>query len=109
MNKTLITLSFLISLICMSSQSWGLPPCPSTGIKDNCHGTLTSKKGGKYEGEFKNGIKEGKWVEYLYNGKIRNEGIYLNGIKEGFWIERYREDNIATIETNYKNGKKISD
>ena len=81
MNKILVTLSFLISVICISSQSWGLPPCPSTGIKDNCHGTLTSKKGGKYEGEFKDNKKNGQGT-YTFGGQ-KYVGTWVDGKEHG--------------------------
>ena len=52
-NLLKITL-FIFSTFLFISQSFALPPCPSTGIKHNCYGILTFKGGDKYEGEFKN-------------------------------------------------------
>ena len=49
---------------------------------------------GKYEGEFKNGIREGKG-KFIYNNKNIYDGEWKNDIKEGKGI------------MNYKNGEKI--
>ena len=34
-----------------------------------------------FEGEYLNGLKNGKGKEYDWNGKIKFEGEYLNGLK----------------------------
>ena len=70
MNKLLFTLSFLISLICITSQSWALPPCPTSGTKHNCFGTYTWKTGDKYEGEFQNNSGNGKGKYTHTSGNI---------------------------------------
>ena len=58
MNKILLILSFLISFICFTSQSWALPPCPEdqSAYFNNCYGYYESSNGYKYIGEFKNKI-----------------------------------------------------
>ena len=33
----------------------------------------------EYEGEYLNGIRNGKGKEYYFNGKLKFEGEYLNG------------------------------
>ena len=33
----------------------------------------------KFEGEYSNGLWNGKGKEYYYNGKVKFEGEYLNG------------------------------
>ena len=100
MNKILIIISFLVSVICISSQSWGLPPCSSTGIKDNCYGTLTSKKSDKYEGEFKDNKKNGqgtytlggqKYVGTWVDGQMTEKGTYT-------YSDRSVEDFKKTIK-----------
>jgi antitoxin component YwqK of YwqJK toxin-antitoxin module len=38
----------------------------------------------KYEGEFKAGVKTGKWKSYYNgNGKIAEEGTYIDGLENG--------------------------
>ena len=56
----------------------------------------------KYEGEFKNGKRNGKGIEYK-NGKKLFEGEYLNGEKNGKGVE-YNND-IIIFEGEYLNGK----
>jgi len=36
-----------------------------------------------YIGQFKNGLPNGKGIEYYKNGNIRYEGDFVNGIYEG--------------------------
>jgi len=62
MNKLLFTLSFLISLICFTSQSWALPPCPISGYKHNCFGKNILPNGNIYVGEYQNGKQNGKGI-----------------------------------------------
>ncbi len=40
-------------------------------------GTVT----GQYQGIFKNGKKEGPWVIYHKNGRLKSKGTYKNGKK----------------------------
>jgi len=42
----------------------------------------TTSKGGKYDGEWRNGLKYGKGITYHSNGDIF-EGCYVNGKKHG--------------------------
>jgi hypothetical protein len=60
MKKLFFTLSFLISVMCISSQSWGLADCPSTGVKHNCYGISLLPNGGEYLGEWKDNTWEGQ-------------------------------------------------
>ena len=61
-------MSLLISFICVSSLSWGLPECPKSGYKHNCFGTKISQNGDKYVGEFKNGLPNGNGTKIWKNG-----------------------------------------
>ncbi|MGC9384952.1 MAG: toxin-antitoxin system YwqK family antitoxin [Kosmotogaceae bacterium] len=54
-------------------------------------------------GNYSNGEKNGKWVEYLEDGR-KSEGEYLNGMKNGHWIESWL--NGTKSEGNYFNGKR---
>ena len=60
-------------------------------------------KNGKYIGEFKNGVYEGKGI-YYYNNGDKYEGNFKNGVKEGKGIEYY--NNGDKYEGNFKNGVK---
>lgn len=47
-------------------------------------------------GHYKNGLKQGEWVKYDYNGKyIVKRGYYNNGEPTGIWQE-FRVENIVT-------------
>jgi len=39
----------------------------------------------EFEGEVKNGLKEGLWIYYYANGQKEMEGMYKDGLKEGTW------------------------
>ena len=39
--------------MCISSKSWSLPDCPTSGYKYNCYGSYTWNNGTKYVGQFK--------------------------------------------------------
>ena len=58
----------------------------------------------KYEGEYLNGIKNGKGKEYYSNGKLQFEGEYLNGEKNGKCKEYYDNGKLK-YEGEYLNGK----
>ena len=40
----------------------------------------------KEKSYYKNGKKEGTWVEYYDNGQLNYKGDYTNGEPEGTWI-----------------------
>ena len=62
-----------------------------------------SKSGERYEGGFKNGLKEGKGVEYYSNGE-RFEGYFRNGLREG--KGKYIWKNGDKYEGDFKKGKR---
>ena len=68
MKKLFVILSFLISLMCVSSQSWGLPECPSSPPFHNCYGSFTWEDKGKYLGEWKDNKKHGQGTHTWANG-----------------------------------------
>ena len=51
-------------------------------------GEYTYQDGEKYEGEFKNGIREG-FGKYFYNNGDRYEGDFKNGVRDGKGIIYY--------------------
>ena len=84
MKKLLLTLSFLISLACISSQSWALPPCQGNqnDYRHNCYGSYTWKSGDIYLGEWKNDKWHGQGTYIYFNGD-KYIGEYKNNKKNG--------------------------
>ena len=71
---------------------------------------FTGKVSGKKQGEIKDGILEGEWVNYFGNGQLYGKGSYKNGEKEDEWVD-YRKDGTINSERSgtFKNGRKVSD
>ena len=67
---------------------------------------FTGKITGIAEGSFKNGKKEGPWVEYHDNGQLFGKGNYKKGKREGPWVT-YLHNGQLVDEGTYKNGKKV--
>ena len=65
----------------------------------------TGKVTGIAKGSFKNGKKEGKWVQYSKNGQLNFKGNYKNGKVEGAWVY-YWDNGQLSAKGNYKNGKR---
>jgi hypothetical protein len=59
-----------------------------------------------YEGEIKNGIKQGKGKIYDINGSLIYEGKVINGIKNGKGKEYDKNRNLI-FEGGFKNGKRM--
>ena len=59
-----------------------------------------------YEGEIKNGIKQGKGKIYDINGSLIYEGKVINGIKNGKGKEYDKNRNLI-FEGSFKNGKRM--
>jgi antitoxin component YwqK of YwqJK toxin-antitoxin module len=57
------------------------------------------------QGSFKNGKKEGAWVVYWNNGRLREKGNWKNGKYEGAYIDYYKNGQLSA-KGNYKNGKR---
>lgn len=57
---------------------------------------------GVYEGDFVNGLKEGKGYYRGING-VKYKGDYKNGVKEGFG-EIYNNDDTLSYKGEFKNG-----
>ncbi|WP_443644126.1 caspase family protein [Candidatus Levibacter sp. Uisw_134_01] len=106
MKKLFVTLSFLILVICISSQSWALPPC-NTNINinkwDKCVGENWDKSG-FYRGEFFNGIENGVG-ELRINKKRWHRGNFFNGKFHGLGVRIDTTGNTLSIVIgNWKNG-----
>ena len=136
MNKILIT--FFTILFCLtSSVGWSetmddlfeikgiyynkFTEVPFTGKIDGK--TTGSFKNGKRDGSWldywengqlqsktnhKNGKLEGSWVSYHLNGQLRDKGQYKNGLKEGSWVSYFGNGQLRS-KGNYKDGILIAD
>ncbi|MCG8576187.1 MAG: hypothetical protein MI810_14955 [Flavobacteriales bacterium] len=58
--------------------------------------------------QYKNGLKNGQWVEYYHGGSKRGEGIYLDGMKNGKFLF-YNSDGVVIQDGTYKKDKKEGD
>jgi antitoxin component YwqK of YwqJK toxin-antitoxin module len=93
MNKTLII--FFTILFCLTSSiSWSLSLNDLFEIKGIYYNKLTEvpftgKIDGKTKGSFKNGKRDGSWLSYWANGKLKSKGNYKNDNLEGSWTEYY--------------------
>ena len=102
MNKLLLTLSILISLICFSSQSWALPNCSSSPPFDNCYGSHTFPNGNTYVGEWQNNKYNGQGT-FIFKSGEKYEGEFKNDKRHGQGTNTYKSGQKYVGE--YKNGK----
>ncbi len=58
----------------------------------------------KTESDCKNGVREGKYVEWYPSGEIRMKGYYTNNVPDGKWTV-YSENGVLVDEHTYKEGK----
>ncbi|MCK5779460.1 MAG: hypothetical protein KAH04_00460 [Psychrilyobacter sp.] len=58
------------------------------------------------EGYSKNGMKDGEWSHYYYNGQLKKKGNYINGKEDGEWVYYYHSGELEG-KVRYKNGKEI--
>jgi len=56
---------------------------------------------------YKNGKLEGSWISYHDNGKLRDKGQYKDGLKEGSWFSYFGNGQLSS-KVNYKDGIWIS-
>jgi len=57
------------------------------------------------EGNFVNGLREGVWDNYNYNGEFINSDTYKNGYREGE-VLFYNKNNVVITRGNYLKNKK---
>ena len=74
MNHILILLAGLL----VAGNVYALPPCPSSGVLNDCSGTQTSANGNKYVGEFKGNKFHGQGTLTLADGS-NYVGEFKNG------------------------------
>jgi len=68
-------------------------------------GVLVDEKTNTRLGEYKNGYKNGVFIENYTNGKKKSEGKYLNGAKDGRHTEWFENGNKKS-ECDYVNGQR---
>ena len=59
----------------------------------------------RMEGEYKNGMKNGRWISYYNNGNRWSEGYYKKNINEGKTIT-WHENGQKYYQGYYKNGER---
>ncbi len=71
-------------------------------------GEVISYVAGKveFEGEVKNGLKEGIWTYYYPTGQKKMEGQFTDGLKEGTW-SYWKENGQPDVTEIYKMGKRL--
>jgi len=76
--------------------------------KEPFTGEVISYVAGKveFEGEVRNGLKEGLWIYYYPSGQKAMEGIYKDGLKEGTW-SYWTENGEASPQEVYKLGNRL--
>lgn len=60
----------------------------------------------EFEGQIKNGLREGVWTFYYPNGQKKIEGLFTDGLKEGSWTF-WKENGIQEYVELYKLGKQL--
>ena len=58
------------------------------------------------QGTFRNGEKEGPWVEYQDNGQLSYKGTYKVGKEDGPWVHYYPNGQLSDKGT-YKDGELV--
>jgi len=98
---------FFLFLIVIASQSvFSKDDCDeniSPKEWNNCYGTIIHSKGGKYEGEFKDGLRHGLGIYYFPSGGVY-EGQWVKGESEGKGKQTWVTG--ETYEGEYKKGKR---
>jgi antitoxin component YwqK of YwqJK toxin-antitoxin module len=106
--KTLLTILF-ISLL--SSPSWSMTVFDLVEREGIYYQRFTDVPftgeiiRGLEQGSFKNGKRDGAWVNYYDNGGLMDKGNYKNGKAEGASVGYY-ENGQLMWKGNYKNGKR---
>ena len=69
---------------------------------------FTGEVTGLEQGAFKDGKREGPWVQYWSNGQLWWKGTYQNGERDGPWIA-FNEDGTVweTYTGTFKDGVKV--
>lgn len=60
-----------------------------------------------FTGNFKNGLMDGKILNFYPNGSIREENYYVDGVKDGIY-KTYDEDGEVSVEVKFEKGQAVS-
>jgi len=105
-----IPLTFFTIIFCLtSSVGWSLEYkdlVERDGVyyKKFSDVPFTGKTTGQEQGSFKNGKKDGSWIEYWDNGQLNYKGDFKNGNLDGSYISYWDNGQLLT-KGNWKNGK----
>ena len=69
---------------------------------------FSGKITGQVQCSFKNGMKEGLWIEYHKNGQLNKKVYYKKNKRDGEWLE-YNQDGKLISQGWYENGLKVTD
>ena len=96
--------SLLLMLALVPLLAWAqslLPPCPGSGWKHNCFGTITAPNGAVYVGEYRDDKFHGQGTLALPDGS-KFVGEYRDGKRHGQGIE-YRADGSVNRTGRWEN------
>ena len=69
---------------------------------------FTGKVTGQGQGQIKDGVRDGPWVEYHDNGQLSSKGDYKSGKKEGSWVTYDENGELdQDLSGTYENGVKL--
>ena len=77
-----ILICFIASLPFWGWAQSSLPPCPPTGVKHNCFGKVTYTNSHVYEGEFRDGNRNGQG-SYIFPIGVKYVGSWRDGKRSG--------------------------
>jgi antitoxin component YwqK of YwqJK toxin-antitoxin module len=61
----------------------------------------------KETGYFKDGVSNGRWVQYNRDGEVKIEAYYKNGSKEGTWFV-WADDGESLFELEYAENRLVN-
>ena len=67
---------------------------------------FTGEVTGQIQGSFKDGKRDGSWVEYNDNGQLSGKGTYKDDKKDGPWVGYHKNGQLLSKGT-FKNGVKV--
>jgi len=93
--RKLLILSFFLPLMAWAQSS--LPPCPASGYKHNCFGTLISPDGRKYVGDFRDDKRHGRGTTTFSNGD-KYVGQFLYDVPHGEGRYHYKDGSVLVAQ-----------
>ena len=78
------------------------------GLRHGTHKEWWENGNKKLQGRYKSGHKNGRWVGYFENGKIKSETNYKNGIEDGL-DTRWHKNGVKHSKGTYQKGEKVGE